>query len=354
MCDAVVHKARGEEWVAAEELLDLDHPGGAGESVIRRLLDTLVGSENHDELCLLSLAWDREAAEQLAERWVPRTIDDLAAADGVAAQLERERWSRGPGSRPFITDRFLRALLVHQMRSGRGAGGVGWGDAHGLLAQHHRRRAEGRSGRAGRDEWARFLWHRLAGGETQEVVDRLHAEFGRPEGDALEWLRALRTVAHAPPARRPLVRALPGGRQGSQGPAAGAGGPGGEPGEAAGLPAAARPLVRRRRARRGGPAAGRADRAGPVVPVRPAPDGARGPRPGGGPPAARRTGRRGPAAGAQLGRRGMRGRRTDRRNWPWLPRRLRFRVFGQHVPRTLIPTVAPGNRPMRVRLNACD
>ncbi|MGW2342240.1 hypothetical protein [Streptomyces sp. NPDC001661] len=198
MCDAVVHKARGEEWVAAEELLDLDQPGGAGESVIWRLLDTLVGSENHDELCLLALAWDREAAEQLAERWVPRRIDDLAAADGVAAQLERERWSRGPGSRPFITDRFLRALLVHQMRSGRGAGGVGWGDAHGLLAQHHRRRAEGRSGRAGRDEWARFLWHRLAGGETQEVVDRLHTEFGRPEGDALEWLRALRTVAHAP------------------------------------------------------------------------------------------------------------------------------------------------------------
>ncbi|MFJ8928935.1 hypothetical protein ACIRLA_20395 [Streptomyces sp. NPDC102364] len=198
MCDAVVHKARGEEWVAAEELLDLDHPGGAGESVIWRLLNTLVGSENHDELCLLSLAWDREAAEQLAERWVPRRIDDLAAADGVAAQLERERWSRGPGSRPFITDRFLRTLLVHQMRSGRGAGGVGWSDAHGLLAQHHRRRAEGRAGRAGRDEWARFLWHRLAGGETQEVVDRLHAEFVRSDGDALEWLRALRTVAHAP------------------------------------------------------------------------------------------------------------------------------------------------------------
>ncbi|MHC5261219.1 hypothetical protein ACYSUO_25315 [Streptomyces sp. UC4497] len=198
MCDAVVHKARDEEWVAAEELLDLAHPGGAGESVIWQLLNTLVGSENHDELCLLSLAWDREAAEQLAERWVPRRIDDLAAADGVAAQLERERWSRGPGSRPFITDRFLRTLLVHQMRSGRGAGGVGWGDAHGLLAQHHRRRAEGRAGRAGRDEWARFLWHRLAGGETQEVVDRLHTEFVKPDGDALEWLRALRTVAHAP------------------------------------------------------------------------------------------------------------------------------------------------------------
>jgi hypothetical protein len=72
LCDAVVHRALTEEWVAAEELLDLTHPGGAGESVIWRLLDTLVGSENHDELCLFSLAWDREAAEQLAERWVPR------------------------------------------------------------------------------------------------------------------------------------------------------------------------------------------------------------------------------------------------------------------------------------------
>jgi hypothetical protein len=194
----VVHKARTEEWVAAEELLDLTHPGGAGESVIWRLLDTLVGSENHDELCLFSLAWDREAAEQLAERWVPRRIDNLAAADGAAAQLERERWSRGSGSRPFITDRFLRALLVHQMRSGRGGSGVDWFSAHALLAEHHGQRAEHRSGQAVRDERSRFLWHRLAGGEAQEVVDRLHADFLRDDGDAVDWLHTLRTVAHAP------------------------------------------------------------------------------------------------------------------------------------------------------------
>ncbi|WP_171112594.1 MULTISPECIES: hypothetical protein [Streptomyces] len=198
LCDAVVHKARTEQWVAAEELLDLTHPGGAGESVIWRLLNTLVGSENHDELCLFSLAWDREAAEQLAERWVPRRIDGLAAADGAAAQLERERWSRGPGSRPFITDRFLRALLVHQMRSGRGGSGVDWFSAHALLAEHHRQRAESRSGQAERDERSRFLWHRLAGGEAREVVDRLHAEFLRDDGDAVDWLHILRTVAHAP------------------------------------------------------------------------------------------------------------------------------------------------------------
>ncbi|TLS42756.1 hypothetical protein FE633_29335 [Streptomyces montanus] len=198
LCDAVVHKARTEEWVAAEELLDLTHPGGTGESVIWRLLNTLVGSENHDELCLFSLAWDREAAEQLAERWVPRRIDGLAAADGAAAQLERERWSRGTGSRPFITDRFLRTLLVHQMRSGRGGSGVDWFSAHALLAEHHRQRAAGRSGQAERDERSRFLWHRLAGGEAQEVVDWLHAEFLRDDGDALDWLHILRTVAHAP------------------------------------------------------------------------------------------------------------------------------------------------------------
>ncbi|MFI8090612.1 hypothetical protein ACIF9R_20190 [Streptomyces sp. NPDC086080] len=198
LCEAVVDRARTDEWVAAGELLDLVHPGGAGESVVWRLLDTLVGSENHDELCLFSLAWDREAAEQLAERWVPRRIDGLPAADGAAGRLERERWSRGPGSRPFITDRFLRALLVHQMRSGRGGRGVDWSGAHGLLAAHHRRRAEARSGRAARDEWSRFLWHRLAAGEAREVVDRLYAEFVRPDGDALDWLRILRTVAHAP------------------------------------------------------------------------------------------------------------------------------------------------------------
>ncbi|ODA74709.1 hypothetical protein APS67_000898 [Streptomyces sp. AVP053U2] len=198
LCDAVVHRAGTEQWVAAEELLDLTHPGGAGESVIWRLLDTLVGSENHDELCLFSLAWDREAAEQLAERWVPRRIDGLPAADGAAVQLERERWSRGPGSRPFITDRFLRALLVHQMRSGRGGRGVDWFGAHALLAGHHRQRAEGRTGRAERDERSRSLWHRLAAGEAQEVVDRLHAEFLRADGDACDWLYILRTVAHAP------------------------------------------------------------------------------------------------------------------------------------------------------------
>ncbi|MER5214302.1 hypothetical protein ABT063_27950 [Streptomyces sp. NPDC002838] len=198
LCDAVVHKARTGQWVAAEELLDLTHPGGAGESVIWRLLNTLVGSENHDELCLFSLAWDREAAEQLAERWVPRRIDGLPAADGAAAQLERERWSRGTGSRPFITDRFLRALLVHQMRSGRGGSGVDWFSAHALLAEHHRQRAEGRSGQAERDERSRFLWHRLAGGEAWEVVDWLHAEFLRDDGDAVDWLHILRTVAHAP------------------------------------------------------------------------------------------------------------------------------------------------------------
>ncbi|MFD6907527.1 hypothetical protein [Streptomyces sp. NPDC060077] len=198
LCEAVVDRAGAGEWVAAGELLDLVHPGGAGESVVWRLLDTLVGSENHDELCLFSLAWDREAAERLAERWVPRRIGGLPAADGAADRLERERWSRGPGSRPFITDRFLRALLVHQMRSGRGGRGVDWSGAHALLAEHHRRRAEGRTGRAARDERARFLWHRLAAGEAQEVVDRLYAEFLRPDGDALDWLHALRTVAHAP------------------------------------------------------------------------------------------------------------------------------------------------------------
>src|SRR5690606_5386559 len=67
-----------------------------------------------------------------------------------------------------------------------------------LLAEHHRQRAEGRTGRAARDERSRFLWHRLAAGETQEVVDRLHAEFLRPDGDAFDWLHILRTVAHAP------------------------------------------------------------------------------------------------------------------------------------------------------------
>lgn len=198
LCDAVVRKAGTEGWVTAEELLDLTHPDGVGESVIWRLLNTLVGSENHDELCLFSLAWDREAAEQLAEQWVPRRIDGLPAADGAAAQLERERWSRGTGSRPFITDRFLRALLVHQMRSGRGGSGVDWFSAHALLAEHHRQRAEGRSGQAERAERSRFLWHRLAGGEAQEVVDWLHAEFLRDDGDAVDWLHILRTVAHAP------------------------------------------------------------------------------------------------------------------------------------------------------------
>lgn len=198
LCDAVVRKARTGEWVAAEELLDLTHPGGTGESVTWRLLKSLVGSENHDELCLFSLAWDREAAEQLAERWVPRRIDCLAAADGAAAQLEQERWSRGTGSRPFITDRFLRALLVHQMRSGRGGSGADWYSAHSLLAEHHRRRAAGRSGQAQRDDWSRFLWHRLAGGEVREVVDWLHTEFLRDDGDAVDWLHILRTVAHAP------------------------------------------------------------------------------------------------------------------------------------------------------------
>ncbi|MBF8174738.1 hypothetical protein [Streptomyces olivaceus] len=198
LCEAVVDRSRTEEWVAAEELLDLAHSSRAGESVVWGLLDTLVGSEYHDELCLFSLAWDREAAERLAERWVPRRIDGLPAADGAAAQLERERWSRGPGSRPFITDRFLRALLVHQMRSGRGGRGVDWSGAHALLADHHRQRAEGRSGRSARDEWSRFLWHRLAAGQAPEVVDRLHAEFLRHDGDAVDWLHVLRTVAHAP------------------------------------------------------------------------------------------------------------------------------------------------------------
>lgn len=198
LCDAVLHRARAEEWVAAEELLDLTHPGGAGESVIWRLLNSLVASEDHDELCLFSLAWDREAAERLAEQWVPRQINGLTAVDGVAAQLERERWSRGPGSRPFITDRFLRTLLVHQMRSGRGGSGVDWSGAHALLADHHRQRADSRSGQAGRDERSRFLWHRLAAGEAQEVVDWLHTEFLRADGDAVDWLHILRTVAHAP------------------------------------------------------------------------------------------------------------------------------------------------------------
>ncbi|MGW4104688.1 hypothetical protein [Streptomyces sp. NPDC004976] len=103
LCEAVVDRAGAGEWVAAGELLDLVHPGGAGESVVWRLLDTLVGSENHDELCLFSLAWDREAAERLAERWVPRRIGDCPRPTepptGWSGSGGRADRAAGPSSR---------------------------------------------------------------------------------------------------------------------------------------------------------------------------------------------------------------------------------------------------------------
>src|SRR5690606_40424613 len=87
------------------------------------------------------------------------------------------------------------------------------------------------------------------------------------------------------------------------------------------------------RAGRGGPAAGRPDRAGPVLPVRPAPHRPGGARPGRRPLAPLGPQRRGLAPGPALaGRPAGRGsgtvRRPDRRTWSWLPRRLRFRVLG--------------------------
>lgn len=214
LCDAVVASS-DEHSVEPHELLDLHtgEPGTGeaedaertvGEHLLERLLPTL---PTRHHLMALSLARDRVAAEALAAEGLmgeapggaTGVIDaELARVVEAARYLEREQWTRPRGEHwnpapSFVADPMLHALLVHETRRGSPTAETGrqWGDLHDFLRRYHEQRGE--SG----DE-IEALRHTLALGYAQGVVLRLTQLFCEDDGDARDFLAAMRHVATAP------------------------------------------------------------------------------------------------------------------------------------------------------------
>uniref|UniRef100_A0AAU3GXX9 ATP-binding protein n=1 Tax=Streptomyces sp. NBC_01401 TaxID=2903854 RepID=A0AAU3GXX9_9ACTN len=201
LCEAVV-RASGERVVAPQALLDL--PAGEGLSAGEALLEALVPQPQlRAHLVPLALAHDRAAAHALTAVAVPADGGLPGAALPTAAlYLEEEHWTEddvegsdsgeagdGPGA-GFVTDPFLRALLVHEARRVCAMAGPGqrWADLHGLLAEHHEERGAGHE--------PDVLRHTLALGDAEPVVSTLTEYFNGWRAD--RWLEALPHVATAP------------------------------------------------------------------------------------------------------------------------------------------------------------
>lgn len=193
LCEAVV-RASGRRAVAPEELLDL--PAEEGRPVAEVLLEQLIPQPQlRAHLIPLALARDREAAQALVPASAPAGGGFLGAGLSSAAQyLEEEHWTAGTdGAAPatgFVSDLFLRALLLHEARTTSAAAPPGrrWEDLHALLREHHAARGAGHE--------PDVLRHTLAAGGADPVVNALTEYFGTWE--AGRWLDTLRYAAEAP------------------------------------------------------------------------------------------------------------------------------------------------------------
>lgn len=193
LCEAVV-RASGRRAVAPEELLDL--PAEEGRPVAEVLLEQLIPQPQlRAHLIPLALARDREAAQALVSASAPAGGGFPGAGLSSAAQyLEEEHWTAGTdGAAPatgFVSDPFLRALLLHEARTTSAAAPPGrrWEDLHALLREHHAARGAGHE--------PDVLRHTLAAEGADPVVSALTEYFGTWE--AGRWLNTLRYAAEAP------------------------------------------------------------------------------------------------------------------------------------------------------------
>ncbi|MFI0819078.1 hypothetical protein ACH4TX_24140 [Streptomyces sp. NPDC021098] len=204
LAGAAVARLRGPEPFALDQLLSLAVPGAA-EPVGARLLARLLPDRDvRAEGLRIAPALDAEAAARLlrADRAaLPGLSPELRVRRLRDATLERPHWYHRPwppgpaGQPPLITDRALRALLLHCLRAG--ADEASWTRLHALSAARYND-GDVRSHDSDRHD-PRYLHHALAQGRIDTLVVRaLHYRY--LHRTPAEWLGDLNLIAAAPQA----------------------------------------------------------------------------------------------------------------------------------------------------------
>ncbi|WNZ09393.1 hypothetical protein [Streptomyces sp. 11x1] len=156
-----------------------------GRRAYETVLDRLLPDEDHlDELAVLSLAHDHASAVVLAESQLPVGFGESgvrALSSRLAAQ------GHAPAPDHFVSDPFLRALLLLHLRHGHtaGSGRPAWREAHRALAAHY-----------GGAHPLHRAHHELALGNADFAVSHLRETL--PALDLREWLAALTFITSAP------------------------------------------------------------------------------------------------------------------------------------------------------------
>jgi hypothetical protein len=202
LAGAATARLREPEPFALDQLLSLPAPGSAAP-VGRRLLARLLPDEDvREEALRLAPALDGEAAVRLLRA-------DQAALPGLSPEqrvrqlrdstLERPHWDHRPwpparsSKTPLITDRALRALLLHELRTRPDK--ARWTSLHTSSAARYND-GDVRSDDSDRHD-PRYLHHALAKGRIDTLVARaLHYRY--LHRTPAEWLSDLNLIAAAP------------------------------------------------------------------------------------------------------------------------------------------------------------
>lgn len=204
---AARHRLDTRGSVSCEQLLDLDAADGTGLPVYERLLRALVSEEESDRALLahFSPALDADAADALQATAPagPSRDSGFTSVGELLAHAGPAEGARPADGSPFVADRPLRTLLLHDLRvrASATAGATKW------LAPHGEARAPYAPGPHGQVD-DRALHHALASGESATVVGILHGRLA--DGDASAWLASLNLICAAPqpPANLPAPAAM--------------------------------------------------------------------------------------------------------------------------------------------------
>ncbi|MEV2256231.1 ATP-binding protein [Streptomyces sp. NPDC050147] len=187
-CGLLTEAVQAHPHSAATPGLDVGALQLDGQSVTRQIAARLVPDpELRRNLTLFSVAQDNAAARALAAEYLS-TAPDRMAVETARGHLRAEYGAQAP--RPFVTDPFLRAVLVLELRRRRAQSTPSaptWYGLHQLLHDYH----------ASARQPIDALHHALAGGDAGHVVTRLYERFTSPD-TAEQWLRDLWHVASAP------------------------------------------------------------------------------------------------------------------------------------------------------------
>ncbi|OON83021.1 hypothetical protein B1H18_01385 [Streptomyces tsukubensis] len=187
-CGLLTEAVRTHPRSAATPGLDVGTLQLDGQSVTRQLAARLIPDPVlRRNLTLFSVACDNAAARALAAAYLPAAPDHMAV-ETARIHLRAEHGAQAP--RPFVTDPFLRAVLVLELRRQRAQSTQStpaWSSLHELLRDHHENAQQPIDA----------LHHALAGGDAGHAVTRLYERF-LPPGTAEQWLCDLWHVASAP------------------------------------------------------------------------------------------------------------------------------------------------------------